>query len=145
MCGYLFLLMLDRVLFAHSHDAHNGGHHGQNHSHIDESDGSSLILQTNIEMEHIEEDGTFPPATQISESSDALQSPPANVIWNRKAITASLLIVAMLSVHSFFEGLVLGVQDDTESTVAIIVAILTHKWVESLSLGTLTQSEPLFF
>jgi zinc transporter 1/2/3 len=46
-----------------------------------------------------------------------------------------ILLLAVLSVHSLFEGLVLGIQESRSDVVAISSAILSHKWVESLSLG----------
>lgn len=139
MIGYLFLLGLDRVLFPH--------HHDHDHQRIDTSKhdrmrrtsngGDALILHDDKDIAMAELDpNPQADAFNMAESEICLVTPNDKTeVWNRKAIISSLLIVAMLGVHSFFEGLVLGVQDDTESTVAIVIAILTHKWVESLSLG----------
>jgi len=41
----------------------------------------------------------------------------------------------MLSVHALFESVLLGLQIDNTQAAAILLAILSHKWVESLSLG----------
>jgi zinc transporter 1/2/3 len=42
----------------------------------------------------------------------------------------------VLSIHSLIEGLALGVQLTEEGVIAIFVAIISHKWVESLALGS---------
>jgi zinc transporter ZupT len=63
--------------------------------------------------------------------------------FQRKALFASLLVFLMLTVHSTFEGIVLGVSEDDEATIAILIAIISHKWVESLSLGIIMIKEDL--
>ena len=47
--------------------------------------------------------------------------------------TAYILLLAM-SVHSFFEGIAMGVEDEDE-VLKIFLAIISHKWSESLTIG----------
>lgn len=63
--------------------------------------------------------------------------------FQRKALFASLLVFLMLTVHSTFEGIVLGVAEDDNEAIAILIAIISHKWVESLSLGIIMIKEEL--
>jgi zinc transporter 1/2/3 len=49
-------------------------------------------------------------------------------------ITPYILLIA-LGLHSFFEGLALGLGDTIGRTLVMLGAILVHKWAESLSLG----------
>ena len=47
------------------------------------------------------------------------------------------VLALLFSVHSFIAGLALGIQsDDSSSSVAILIAILGHKFVEALSLAS---------
>jgi len=52
-----------------------------------------------------------------------------------------LLLLASMSVHSFFEGLVFGVQTDSGVTLTLCIAVLIHKPVEALTLGGLMVKE----
>ena len=47
----------------------------------------------------------------------------------------SLVLLAALSLHSLFEGLALGLQSDSDTTIQIFVAILLHKCVLAFALG----------
>ena len=45
------------------------------------------------------------------------------------------MIITALSIHSFFEGMALGVLGNTGEVLALMVAIACHTWAESLSIG----------
>jgi zinc transporter ZupT len=49
-------------------------------------------------------------------------------------ITPYILLIA-LSIHGLFEGTALGVQKHLNDTVFLGIAIISHKWAESLTLG----------
>ena len=44
-------------------------------------------------------------------------------------------ILIALSLHSFFEGVAFGIMDETSEAVNIMIAILAHKWSDTLSIG----------
>jgi len=48
-------------------------------------------------------------------------------------LTPYLLLIA-LSVHGFFEGIALGIQNSLKDAIILAVAILAHKWAESFTL-----------
>ena len=50
------------------------------------------------------------------------------------SFTPYILLIA-LGFHGFFEGLALGLQENLQGTLFLFVAIIAHKWAESLSLG----------
>lgn len=50
------------------------------------------------------------------------------------SFTPYILLVA-LGFHGFFEGLALGLQGNLQGTLFLFVAIIAHKWAESLTLG----------
>ena len=47
----------------------------------------------------------------------------------------SLVVVVALGIHSIFEGLALGVMKDSSEALALLLAILLHKWAEALSIA----------
>ncbi len=47
----------------------------------------------------------------------------------------ALLAVAMLSVHSLFEGIALGIRNDLSLVIIVFIAIMAHKWADSYSLA----------
>jgi len=52
-----------------------------------------------------------------------------------KTSFVSYILTIVLSVHSFISGLALGVESNTTSLIALTVAIVSHKWVESFAVG----------
>lgn len=50
-----------------------------------------------------------------------------------KGFVAYILTIG-LSIHSFFEGLSIGLQTSTGNVAVILITILVHKWLESLSI-----------
>ncbi len=47
----------------------------------------------------------------------------------------SFVLLFALSFHGLFEGIAVGYQKSTSSTISIIIAIFGHKWAEGLTLG----------
>eukprot|EP01100_Stratorugosa_tubuloviscum_P000901 TRINITY_DN119_c4_g1_i1.p1 TRINITY_DN119_c4_g1~~TRINITY_DN119_c4_g1_i1.p1 ORF type:complete len:194 (-),score=91.43 TRINITY_DN119_c4_g1_i1:96-677(-) len=45
------------------------------------------------------------------------------------------ILAVVLSIHSFFEGIALGVQTDVTETILIFIAITSHKAVEAFAFG----------
>lgn len=49
-------------------------------------------------------------------------------------ITPYILLIA-IGLHGFFEGVAFGIQRTIEGSTFLLIAILAHKWAESLTLG----------
>lgn len=45
------------------------------------------------------------------------------------------ILMTALSVHGLFEGIALGLQEKTRETLFLAIAIISHKWAESFTLG----------
>lgn len=54
-----------------------------------------------------------------------------------KKIISSIFFGLMIGMHAIIEAIIVGVQKNTGQAFAILFAILSHKWVESMSLGIL--------
>lgn len=53
----------------------------------------------------------------------------------------AILLVLALSIHSVFEGLAIGLQNDADNVLSIFAAVLIHKTILAFSLGlNLVQS-----
>lgn len=52
------------------------------------------------------------------------------------------ILLLALSIHAFFAGLALGSVDQVETIVALLVAILAHKLIESFALGVTLANSP---
>lgn len=46
------------------------------------------------------------------------------------------LLMLFLSLHSVFEGIALGIQNDTHNILTLFIGIILHKWAEGVSLAT---------
>ena len=58
----------------------------------------------------------------------------SDTIIDHHSITSYILVIA-LSVHSIFEGIALGLQRTSIRLFYLFLAILSHKWVEALTIG----------
>jgi len=61
--------------------------------------------------------------------------------FKKSSIVTPVLLMIALSIHSVLEGVVLGIQDSEASTLSLMIAILTHKPVETLFLGIIMAKE----
>jgi len=114
LLGYSVLMGLEKVVFS-SQTSHM-------HKHG---------LQTEEEIDLLKHKSSKPIAEDAIQISDVTYSPDGKCAQ----LVGPLLLLLFLSIHSFLEGLVLGVQVTYGEAVAITIAICVHKWVESLSLG----------
>lgn len=51
---------------------------------------------------------------------------------------APVFLAAGVCVHAVLEGLALGLQRDKAGAVTVLVAMVSHKWVESVALSSIT-------
>eukprot|EP00884_Botryococcus_braunii_P015673 jgi/Botrbrau1/278/Bobra.0022s0247.1 len=59
--------------------------------------------------------------------------PVGGILWSY--VSPALLMLA-LCVHAAFEGLTLGLQTSRAGVITVLVAMVSHKWVESIALTT---------
>jgi len=53
----------------------------------------------------------------------------------QQSVLAPYMLMIVLSAHSFISGIALGFQNDFDAALAITIAIVSHKWVESFAIG----------
>jgi zinc transporter 1/2/3 len=59
----------------------------------------------------------------------------------KNSIITPIVLTIALSIHSLFEGIILGVQSDPSGTVSLMIAILLHKPIETLFVGIVMVKE----
>ena len=64
-------------------------------------------------------------------------TPPGIKQMTWQAWLSPIFIWAGICVHAVLEGLALGLQRDKAGTVAVLVAMVSHKWVESVALSSI--------
>jgi len=121
LIGYLVLLLLEKVVFGHEHAHTDEPGHGHSHDH-----GPPKIA----ELAHVQVETSPLPGHPPPDDSHTDVEPAGSVI-------TPLLLMLSLSLHSVFEGIVLGLQTQEASIVSLILALISHKPVEALSLGIL--------
>jgi len=126
LLGYMILLLLEKVLFSHEHYP-TGPQVEHCHKGLDECTRLELGLRGK---------GVVNPNTvsqpDLAHEHDEERSGD---------LTTPLLLLASMSVHSFFEGLVFGMQVDSTVTLTLCIAILIHKPVEAITLGGIMLKE----
>lgn len=125
MCGYTFVLLIEKVAFADFHHmlfphgdgaVHtHGGHHSE-HTAV----GAHEHLHPDPDREVV----------QDRDHRNAMVAEPA-----KNPCTPYLLLMA-LGIHSIFEGIALGLAGESAEVTALFVAIVAHKLPESFGLST---------
>jgi len=124
----LFLFCIDRLLL--------GGEHS--HSDIDGIRDSSKDLpfdssQTNIRTSELTQEMSSPDLKKGEQAQIGRVS--ADTLASKESIVTALVFVVALSIHSVFEGLGLGSEQDQHGLTALILAIVAHKLLEAFALG----------
>jgi zinc transporter 1/2/3 len=70
----------------------------------------------------------------IVSSDQQIDDSRQNSINSKKSHITSYLLILALSIHSFFEGIALGLQKKMSELLYLIIAVVLHKWVEALSI-----------
>lgn len=96
--------------------------------------GSFLFMRNSLIND--EQNGTINDGDNVLEGDQTSQQSKSKRGSSSIAskLTPYILLIA-LGLHSFFEGLALGLGDTIGRTLVMLGAILVHKWAESLSLG----------
>jgi zinc transporter 1/2/3 len=137
MCGYTFVLLIEKVAFADFHHALFPHGDTATHSHAGNHDHSGHILLNSI---------------HASEAADSLKDhlhtdPDVDVVQDRDHRNAMVaepgknpctpyLLLMALGIHSVFEGIALGLAAETAEVTALFIAIVAHKLPESFGLST---------
>lgn len=72
--------------------------------------------------------------------NDSVETSDAGIKQVKCDLTPFILMIA-LSVHSVFEGIAVGLQDDVADIWSFLIAIGTHKWAAAMSLGISLSNE----
>jgi len=142
--GFLAIFFIEQVLLAELDEyfaiAHTETELSTINSSTDEEMQPPLDKSISDEADQVEiitsED---PDNTQSIDDNDDFSAPEniTEVAKNKKPSSfVSLALVVILSSHSFFTGITMGVQQDITSTTEIFFTIISHKWIESFALGT---------
>ncbi|CAL8469723.1 g9265 [Coccomyxa elongata] len=96
---------------------------------------SAVPIPANLNKEGYEKglNGGTTAADCPCDETAACHTPASQRVWTNW-ISPSLLLLAMC-IHGIFEGLVLGLQDTKVGAVTVLIALVSHKWVESIALS----------
>lgn len=115
--GYLAMLLIQKVIFGHDH-----GH-------------DAFGVEAGAVEEEKKGSGAGDSAPEVV-GVVVEQSSTDNVASPAVSKTASILTVAAtmaaISIHSFVEGLALGMQTSKEGVILLFVAIFSHEWAEDI-------------
>ena len=104
----------------HSHDHH---HHDLHHRHVHNHSHDDVVCDHDRGEDEDEDHGHS-------------HGPEVGKDATMGAKVFALFLMFVLSVHGVIEGLALGVQTTHKGVIAMFVAIISHRWVDSLALGS---------
>jgi zinc transporter 1/2/3 len=110
--GYVLILLLEKVIFHHGHA------HGE--------------LKVNTKKDNHQEKSKL-----LFEEEDDVDIETQK----RNTIITPLALTIALSIHSLFEGIVFGVQKNHSSTLNVMIAIISHKPLETLFVAIVMVKE----
>eukprot|EP01090_Pellita_catalonica_P018390 TRINITY_DN5925_c0_g1_i2.p1 TRINITY_DN5925_c0_g1~~TRINITY_DN5925_c0_g1_i2.p1 ORF type:complete len:319 (-),score=26.54 TRINITY_DN5925_c0_g1_i2:55-1011(-) len=116
--GFAIAFFVEKVLLNTHHDDHK-------HSHPHEQ--SPIFDDSDTQMETKPMLGQYEAEPHHEHHHHHYSDHPSELV--------SYILLAVLSVHSVIAGLAIGVQDGESNTVALFIAVIAHKWVESFALG----------
>ncbi|KAG1671747.1 Cytochrome P450 9e2 [Nymphon striatum] len=124
--GFFLVLIIEQIALAVK-ESHNTEEH------------SSLIVNVNDENNITNYRSTSATENSVEANPNIEQSLHQDKSSHSKL--RSVLLVVALSTHSVFEGLAIGLQNDTDDVISIFAAVLIHKTILAFSLGlNLAQS-----
>jgi len=125
VCGLLTVLFAERVITAPSC--------------LSRKPTERADLEGGLEAESPTDGGDLSSASKQKESQ--LECVPPTKSFNRGV--APFVVLASISLHSLFEGTVVGVSDSVPLIWVATGAITAHKWVEGFALSSLMQHHGL--
>jgi len=126
MCGYTFVLLIEKVAFADFHHAlfpHGGHDHGHGPAQVAAQETDALSLHEHLRTSDKD-------VVHNRDDRNSMVAEPT-----RNPCTPYLLLMA-LGTHSVFEGIALGLAKANVEVTALFVAIVAHKLPESFGLST---------
>jgi len=117
--GGLLILFVEKVMLGKEH--HDLGH---GHAHPDQD----------LEQGHYHPPINAPEGTDPGSMEAPLLTAPPPPPRSVSLITSIVLVVA-LGVHSFIEGLALGIIETATEALLLFIAIIAHKWAETAALS----------
>ncbi len=151
LCSFILVLFVDRVLLpghdavGHNHGDHAGHDHAghshsnkvhdhQDHENIpDQPQSTEQVPIINKAQVQINQSEVSPAPTSIQAAvpKDSL----IKIEETKKNRFAPYTIIIAFGVHAAFEGLALGLMEETAGFLGFLAAVCFHKWVESLAVG----------
>eukprot|EP01135_Chromosphaera_perkinsii_P001166 Nk52_evm5s160 gene=Nk52_evmTU5s160 len=141
--GFLTIFLLEKVIFAKLYkkaqlktgaSVHIHSHNGARRSHVDfpqdQCAGSSCCSGVEEVQCHKKD---FVDEENVCGGSISTQSEDFE---QRKVDLYAFALLSIISVHSFFAGLGLGVTDSDSDIVAQLIAIIAHKGVAAFCIGS---------
>jgi len=129
----LFLFCIDRLLLGgeHSHSDIEGIRNDKTPDGEIPFDSS----QTHIKTSELSQLPSSPDLKKPEEEKAQIGRVTADTFATKENIITALVFVVALSIHSIFEGLGLGSENDQHGLTALILAIVAHKLLEAFALG----------
>lgn len=129
--GYTIILIIEKILLDHSH--------GEKYMELKDSNKEMIrdkaARQTHRLNSPPEEDKSQFPSNDINEAILSNNSRQNTLETHKELAVTSFILAIALSVHSIFEGIAIGLQNNFSSTLKIAIAVMIHKLPAALALG----------
>jgi zinc transporter 1/2/3 len=113
IAGYVLILLLEKVIFHHGHAHDELPVNSHKHKHQEKS---KLLFEEDVDDVDME--------TQ-----------------KKNTIITPVALTIALSLHSLFEGIVFGIQSNHGNTLNVMIALISHKPLETLFVGIVMVKE----
>ncbi|KAL4501594.1 hypothetical protein ABPG72_018645 [Tetrahymena utriculariae] len=138
VCSFALILFIEKIATDHTHS-----HDDHSHSMIKQSilkRQSHLVENVNIDshLEHEGEDDEEFEENIIREGLNKKKqfaSKLSMIQKDGKTNLAPYILQVAIGIHAVFEGLAIGIEQQTVKCLSITIAVVCHKWAEGLTLG----------
>uniref|UniRef100_A0A0N4Z621 Zinc/iron permease n=1 Tax=Parastrongyloides trichosuri TaxID=131310 RepID=A0A0N4Z621_PARTI len=107
------------------------GDHNHSHGHIENKDHNEFFIQKEVNNLNV---GSLNRKTSISITSMISEK-------NNNSMVRTIIFAVIMSLHSIFEGIALGVKDTSKGMIVLFISLIIDKCVESFSVGILISKE----
>eukprot|EP01087_Luapelamoeba_hula_P015458 TRINITY_DN4624_c0_g1_i1.p1 TRINITY_DN4624_c0_g1~~TRINITY_DN4624_c0_g1_i1.p1 ORF type:complete len:401 (-),score=65.70 TRINITY_DN4624_c0_g1_i1:24-1226(-) len=150
--GFLLAFFVEKVMLSGWNDA-PADHHSENPygTFVEERDSSlstaeDFVVSDKAPIVQAEEAAIRHRKAEHSHGGGDHDHAHMQALIDRPNSFLPYILVIVLSFHSIFSGLAVGVQRDVSSALPVFVAIISHKWIEAFALGvTLLRAKASFF
>lgn len=102
---------------------------------LKDSSEQKLVKETQIVLHPVVNQNAQHASTEKNPIVSNEKDPKTSETKKSKCVVAPYVMLTAIGIHCIFAGLALGLEDEKSGFMGLLLAILLHKWAESMTMG----------